>query len=157
MPFKTALGEMLKPYKVGKIRRAPEICVVFDGALEYSTTYQVWHVVSEVPVGNGIDNVALTTTGSGAPYLLDNYTGTTKLADDSVDMTFRNGRPNSDEGSAANSMSNFRFRHVNDTVCNSLMADGHVEAFTFNKRLPANDKNVTTLRRRNIYVNPVPQ
>src|SRR5439155_2969244 len=137
-------GEMLtKPYKLAKIRRAPEIVVIFDGALEYSATYNVWHVVSEVTVGNGIDNFALTTSGTGAPYLLDNYTATTKSPDDSVDMTFRNGKPNTDEP-ATGAMSNFRFRHLNNTVCNALMGDGHVEAFTYNRTKPPTDKNVTT-------------
>src|SRR5439155_9067807 len=116
----TPLGEfLLKPYKIAKIKRAPEIAVIFDGALEYSIAYNIWHAKSEVPVGQMIDNSALTNGGTGAPYLLDNYTGTTKSPDDSVDMTFPIGRPNSDEATT-NSTWNFRFRHMNNTVLNAL-------------------------------------
>jgi hypothetical protein len=37
------------------------------------------------------------------------------------------------------------------------MADGHVEAFHFNSKKPANDKQVSDLKRRNVYVNAVQQ
>jgi hypothetical protein len=35
------------------------------------------------------------------------------------------------------------------------MADGHVETFTYNKRLKPTDAKVTSLLRRNINVNPL--
>ena len=48
---------------------------------------------------------------------------------------------------------NFRFRHYKDTGLNALMVDGHVEAFQYKKGRNANDPNITTLKRKNIYVN----
>jgi prepilin-type processing-associated H-X9-DG protein len=48
---------------------------------------------------------------------------------------------------------NLRFRHFRDTGLNALMVDGHVEAFTYDKKKPANDPNVTNFKRANLYVN----
>lgn len=144
--------KLIKPYKIDRIKRAAEIIVIFDGALEWSATYNTWHAKSEVPVANMIDNSSL--TGS-APYLIDDYAGTTKSPDDSVDMTFPSGNPNTDSADPSKSTWNVRFRHMNNTVMNALMADGHVQSFTFKKNTPPTDRNVTDLRRRNVYVNSV--
>jgi prepilin-type processing-associated H-X9-DG protein len=49
---------------------------------------------------------------------------------------------------------NIRFRHISDTTANALMADGHVESFKYDKSKAPNDPHVTTLLKKNIYVNP---
>jgi prepilin-type processing-associated H-X9-DG protein len=46
-----------------------------------------------------------------------------------------------------------RFRHMRDTIANSLMADGHVESFRYDKTKKPNDPLVSTFLRRNVYVN----
>jgi prepilin-type N-terminal cleavage/methylation domain-containing protein/prepilin-type processing-associated H-X9-DG protein len=148
-------GIIRSPYKIAKVRRSAEIVLVFDGALQWSTTYNIWHAKSEVPVGREIDNSGI----MSAPYLLNDYTGTSKNPDDSVDMTWSpaSATPNTDDGSGGAGIWSVRFRHLNNTVMNSLMADGHVQSFSYKKTLPPADKNVTDLRRRNVYVNAAPQ
>ena len=54
-----------------------------------------------------------------------------------------------------NNWGRVRFRHMGNTVTNTLMADGHVESFRVNPRRPPNSANVTDLLRKHVYVNPV--
>ena len=42
---------------------------------------------------------------------------------------------------------------LKDTLANALMVDGHVESFTYDPKKKFNDPLVTTLKRKNIYVN----
>jgi prepilin-type processing-associated H-X9-DG protein len=98
-------------------------------------------------VANQIDKQA----AYGAERLTDNWSLGTKSPADSVDMTpVGGGLPNVD---SAQNFQTIRFRHNRDTVANALMVDGHVQSFTYNKRLPASDKKVTDFLRGNLYVN----
>ena len=95
--------------------------------------------------------------------MTDNYTGTTLSPDSSIDLRswWGPGAINQDDGRSDAGIqnplnaSNVRFRHVNNTVCNALMVDGHVQSFTYNPRLKPTDPKVTSLLRRNINVNPL--
>ena len=139
------------PYRLAKVKRASEIALIFDGALAFSTTYQTWHAKSEVPVAMELDNG--TFWGGPAPAFVDNYSGSTKRPDQSINMKFTDGQPNTDAADGNKAMWNIRFRHMKDSVANSLMVDGHVESFTYNKNRAPDDPSVTNLLRRNLYVN----
>jgi prepilin-type N-terminal cleavage/methylation domain-containing protein/prepilin-type processing-associated H-X9-DG protein len=150
------------PYKVGKVKRAAEIAIIFDGTLQYDITNNAYRPAYDVPIGACIDNY--TYPGAGGTWLLEpRMAALGKSMEDSVDMTpigGTNTTPNVDGvGNPANAGSyvniqNIRFRHMKNTVANALMVDGHCESFHFNPRLPANDKRVTDFKRKNIHINP---
>jgi prepilin-type processing-associated H-X9-DG protein len=136
-----------KPYKISKVRKSAEIALIFDCPL-YPLADGDFGLLYNVGVANQIDKQA----AYGPERLTDNWKLGTKSPSDSVDMTaVGGGNPNVD---SSQNYQTIRFRHNRDTVANVLMVDGHVEPFTFNKRLPANDKKVTSFLRRNLYVNP---
>jgi prepilin-type processing-associated H-X9-DG protein/prepilin-type N-terminal cleavage/methylation domain-containing protein len=140
------------PYKIQRIKRSSEVALLFDCPLVPTST-DGWGVQWDSAVANWLDNGAIFTPNE---RLTDRYQGN-KSADDSIDMTAHNGGgsvttfTNTDTTS---NLQNIRFRHNKDSVANVLMVDGHVESFTYNPKKPANDKGVTSLKRRNIYVNP---
>ena len=152
-------GRLVYPYPLSKIKRSSEIAIIWDGTMVLSQALPgqlIWTCAGpQVPVAGNIDNNGL----QSAPYLLDNYPGTTKTAADSIDMTDPNGGPPNVDFTPANNgqmINSIRFRHLDNTVANALMADGHVESFTYNHAKAANDLTVTTLKRGNIYVNKYP-
>ena len=154
----------IKPAKLGKIRRAAEIAVIFDGTMNQRGAIinvpDMWGARFSVPVANRIDNFRLS-NATATTYLTDLYglavnTGGLQ-ADQSIDMTATFGKPNVDNptaGAGDDNIQNVRFRHMKDTVCNALMADGHCEAFLYDPNKPVNHPAKTTMLRRNIYVNP---
>jgi prepilin-type processing-associated H-X9-DG protein len=142
---------LLVPYQVGRIKRAPEIAMIFDAPLYYdSSAYGIWKLKFELPVANGLDRNALT---AKAPFLLDNYAGTTVDPGSSIDLTSAGGfayPPNQDNFGNTGTI---RFRHMRDTMANALMADGHVESFRYDPRKKPDDPLVSNFLRRNVYVN----
>ena len=148
----SATGKQFQIWKLGKIKRSAEIAIIFDAPLVYDATAGIWKVQSETPVANNIDGGFW-----DKPYYFDDYTGTTKRADQSIDMTPRaGGTPSSLDNTNRDNPQNvgtIRFRHMKDTIANALMADGHAESFTYNPKRAPNDPTVTSFLRKNIYVN----
>ena len=143
-----------QPYKVGRIRRAAEIAMVFDAPVHYQNG--VWTVRENVPVANHLDagRAVFGYPSNNSTFLYDGYAGTTLLPNDSVEMTILNFQPNQFVNlDDLRNRQNIRFRHARDTVANVLMSDGHVESFTYNPRKSSNDKTVTNFLRKNINVN----
>jgi prepilin-type N-terminal cleavage/methylation domain-containing protein len=140
-------GNDAKPYKLSKIRQASEICLVFESTLiEQNGVYAPQY---NSAIANHIDFGAC-----WPPRLLlnMNYALGGVFGDDSVDMrALQGGGANKDVPTNA---LNIRFRHQKDTRQNVLMADFHVETFTYNPKKAGNDKTVTDLKRKNVYVNP---
>jgi prepilin-type N-terminal cleavage/methylation domain-containing protein/prepilin-type processing-associated H-X9-DG protein len=137
------------PYKLPKIKRSAEIALIFDCPL--IPTGDTWGLQWDVAVANQIDAQAI----YSPEHLTDNYPAT-KSPDDSINMkpiagSGPVGPPNSD---TAGNIQNIRFRHMKETRANVLMADGHVEFFTYNAKKAFDDKTVTNFKRRNLYVNP---
>jgi prepilin-type processing-associated H-X9-DG protein len=133
------------PYKIAKVRRSSEIALIWDAPLDPTNEYRVKF---EVPVSGQIDSWAI----FSAPWLTDNYAGTSKNPGQAVNMTAAGGVAFSNTDSAGNYQT-IRFRHKKDTMANALMVDGHVESFTYDAKKSPSDPLVTTLKRRNIYVN----
>jgi prepilin-type processing-associated H-X9-DG protein/prepilin-type N-terminal cleavage/methylation domain-containing protein len=142
-------GPNARPYKMSKVRNAAEIALLFDASLEVVAGAGYWHVKYDSAVANFID------FGHAWPplgLLNTNYAAGGVSADESIDMRALNGGPpNSDD---TNNGLNIRFRHQKDAQANVLMVDGHVQTFNYDKRKSPNDKLVTDLKRRNVYVNP---
>jgi prepilin-type N-terminal cleavage/methylation domain-containing protein/prepilin-type processing-associated H-X9-DG protein len=147
-PFGTPPGTANeKPYKISKVRKSAEIALLFDCPL-YPLSNGDWGLLYNTGVANQIDKQA----AYSPERLTDNWKLGTKSPDESVDMTpVGGGLPNTD---TTTNFQTIRFRHNRDTVSNVLMVDGHVQSFTYNKRLAPNDKKVTEFLRRNLYVNP---
>jgi prepilin-type N-terminal cleavage/methylation domain-containing protein/prepilin-type processing-associated H-X9-DG protein len=150
-------------YRSSKIKRASEIAIMFEGALEFDPASGEYVVPYDIPNAINIDNVMYpATTGTANPtYLVDTNYSSAVQPDDSINMspTFNNPMvaPNTDPTAIGGNHPNFyniRFRHNKNTAMNALMVDGHVESFTYNPKLPPNDKNVTSLKRKNIHVPP---
>jgi prepilin-type N-terminal cleavage/methylation domain-containing protein/prepilin-type processing-associated H-X9-DG protein len=156
-----ANGVMLTPYPLSRIKRSSEIAMVFDASLTRGGG--IWRVAWDIPVARGMDWARVYGWTQPTTYFTDVYNGTTLKPDSSIDMRswWGPGAVNQDDGRSDPNIqnplnaSNVRFRHVNNTVCNALMADGHVQSFTYNKRLGPGDPKVSSLLRSNVNVNPL--
>jgi prepilin-type N-terminal cleavage/methylation domain-containing protein/prepilin-type processing-associated H-X9-DG protein len=147
-----ATGKPFQVWRLGKIKRSSEVAMIFDGPLLYDATTNLWKVQWDVPIAGRLDGAFW-----DKPYYFDDFTGTTKRPDQSIDITAR------DAGNAASvkdtnkdvpqNIMTIRFRHMKDTQANALMADGHVESFTYNSKRAPNDPGVTNFLRKNCYVN----
>jgi prepilin-type N-terminal cleavage/methylation domain-containing protein/prepilin-type processing-associated H-X9-DG protein len=149
----------LQPAKVAQIKRSSEITYIFDGTLEQLPSGS-WRVAG-IPVGIFMSNGWIGYTGNFGCFL-DNYAAITAVPGINqgtpVAMGPDAGAPtaanqiyiNTDDADPANLQNpfNIRFRHMQNTMANALMVDGHVESFTYNS------KNMTTsLLDKNIFVN----
>lgn len=145
LPTTMALKDrLLKPYKVGKLKRSAEICLIFDGIQRMDTTGNA------DPVAYGLDADALASnpTSGGVSYHKAHYL----LDDGSIDFYSQPVfAPNEDFYSPPYQgyrMSNLRWRHGRNNAANIVYADGHGE--TRNLK-PGINAEVTA---RNLYVNP---
>lgn len=142
---------LTQPYRLSAIKNPSDVALLFDSSLAIDTnsaggTYTAGGP-NDDPVANQIDNGRINRDSC----LLTGYPNTPDLST-SVDMTPDGGGPvNAD---TQGNQQNIRFRHMNNTVANALMADGHVESFKYNKVLAPNSANVTTFLRKNLYLNP---
>jgi prepilin-type N-terminal cleavage/methylation domain-containing protein/prepilin-type processing-associated H-X9-DG protein len=132
------------PYKISKVRRSSEIALIFDCPVDPT---QGIKITDDVPVATRLDNGGIW----GPAALLDSYAGGVN-PDSSVNMLGTNVNIPVNSDSAGNP-GNIRFRHKKDTMANALMVDGHVETFTYDPKKGANNSRVTTLKRKNVYVN----
>jgi prepilin-type N-terminal cleavage/methylation domain-containing protein/prepilin-type processing-associated H-X9-DG protein len=148
----------LKVYKISQIKRSSEIAYIMDGSLEQLPS-GAWRVAG-IPVGIGLSEGWI---GWSANFgnLTDNYAS---MNDGATQATPVNMLSNWDQGNKNNAINtdtylpgngpfrsnpfNIRFRHMNNTVANALMIDGHVESYTFNP-----NTNVTSMLDKNIFVN----
>jgi prepilin-type N-terminal cleavage/methylation domain-containing protein/prepilin-type processing-associated H-X9-DG protein len=139
----------LKPAKLAHVKRAAEICALFDASVS--------NTVGGGQAGQWIAFSVAFALDKGRkdakPYFTDTYSlDPTLNASQPIDLT-----PYTGTGGTINDINkdndknwgNIRFRHANDTQANALMLDGHVQAFNFNKI-----SKTTDLLRKNIYVNP---
>ncbi len=168
-------GRWPVPYHQSNIKRSAEIGIVFDDSLAPNTQVGVtdadalsWGPWYTYPVAGSMDGWRLfypgsNSYGSGTTYFTDDYSlpaNTGLRPNDQIDMTPAGATAspaakywNTDTSANPN---NIRFRHLNNTVCNVLMVDGHVESFTL-KMIKTGTTTVnatTSLLRKNIYVNP---
>jgi prepilin-type processing-associated H-X9-DG protein len=145
-----------RPYPLAKIKRASEIALIFDGSLQYSDG--VWTANYEIPVAIGMDMARAYGWTSPTTFLTDNYGSTGLNPNSSIEPRSFFGSSTryinkDDAGAGGFNGNNVRFRHTKDTVCNALMVDGHVQSFAYDSRLKYDDPHVTTLLRKNVYVN----
>jgi len=149
-------------YPISKVRRSSEMALIWDCALVFSTADGVWHPDAEWSISINVDGKAIQRADQSSLYFEKMPAGFSP--DDSISLAAnfasgatagitsdKNGWTNRDLGPF--NVSNIRFRHINDTAVNVLMVDGHVEAFHYNKKRVADAKDVTDLKRRNLYVN----
>jgi prepilin-type processing-associated H-X9-DG protein len=135
----------LKPYKLARIKRAPEIIAIFDASLYNPAQAGQWIATA---CGFAIDKSRLLNPKTA---LTDDYSlDPTMNAGQPVDLTPYGGTGTANINTDGdNNKANFRFRHMRDTQLNALMLDGHVETFNYNKTNKTCD-----LLRKNINVNP---
>jgi len=132
------------PYKYGRIKRASEVALMWEAALE--VVNGKFDMKDATPVANQIDKARYYVQGS--PNLTDDYKGFNLKPNDPVEIAegpFGGSLTNKDNGS---NYQRIRFRHVKDTVGNVLFVDGHVEALKYNPQTKS-----STLLRKNLYVN----
>ena len=146
------------PYRMAKIRRAAEILLIADGNLAPIGSFNN-RLQSNATLGSLDRNAWKGGAPTSAPtpgYLLDDYATNGMMPNyppnSSIDLSFDNTNKinvdisiNGDTGPAG--FGNIRFRHLNNTAANVLMADGHVETHKFK------DKTSVTLKRLNVNVN----
>jgi prepilin-type N-terminal cleavage/methylation domain-containing protein/prepilin-type processing-associated H-X9-DG protein len=170
-------GIPIQPYRLSDIKRSSEICLIFDAAMYYDTNpsngMNGWNVPSSVPVAYRLDDGRWRYDELGRPttfltdqYNIDTNTGASAInqgqpIDLSPDYSWGslmiNGHsylntdtmPYSTTMSGNDGSGNIRFRHIDNTQCNALFCDGHVESFTYNPKTQTTD-----LTRSHINVNP---
>jgi len=132
----TSTFYFLSPYKIGHIKRSSEIAMIFD-AVVVPARGGGWSAPYFQPVAQTLDNGQI----NGPDYLVDclDPAGSINMSVTGTNLVNMDALP---EGQ------NIRFRHMNNRVCNALMADFHVESFTMQST------GSSDLQRRNIYVNP---
>jgi prepilin-type processing-associated H-X9-DG protein len=143
----TGTHALRAPYKIAKVRRSSEIALIFDAPLDPTNQMRVKY---EVPVATAIDNGGI----FSSPYLLDTPYSTTRKLEESINMTPSGSLNIYANKDITQNAQTIRFRHKKDTLANALMVDGHVESFTYDPKKKPNDPLVTSMLRRNIYVNP---
>jgi prepilin-type N-terminal cleavage/methylation domain-containing protein/prepilin-type processing-associated H-X9-DG protein len=162
-------GELTQPYRLSAVKNSSDVAMLFDGSVAQDTndsngTYTAGGY-NDDPVANHVDDNALTNTPTiaadgGGAHCLTSYSsaGQSDIPNlmDSVDMTpAGTGETIADiNADTQPNQQNIRFRHLNNSVANALMADGHCESFKFNKQYTTYQKNWTTFLRKNLYVNP---
>jgi prepilin-type N-terminal cleavage/methylation domain-containing protein len=133
----------LNSYPMSRVRRSSEIALVFDASLS-PVIGGGWSVAYQQPVAMMLDVGRI---GSDT-YLTDQYGLSPDgiFAGQAVAMTTASGGPmNMDDPT---NPQNIRFRHMNNRICNALMADMHVQSMKWSA------SGATDLQRRNINVNP---
>jgi prepilin-type N-terminal cleavage/methylation domain-containing protein/prepilin-type processing-associated H-X9-DG protein len=153
--------DYMKPYKISKVRRAAEIVLIADGALKPLPDPGVTGTMQANALLGGIDRVAFTGGNPQNRSLLLDDPRPSVLTPSApggsfVEITPPNGAnftnkdsPDQNALVSNSNWGNLRFRHVNNTTCNVLMVDGHVENHKMSR-----DKLTCTLKRLNINVNP---
>jgi prepilin-type N-terminal cleavage/methylation domain-containing protein/prepilin-type processing-associated H-X9-DG protein len=143
-------NQVMKCYKLGKLKRSAEIVMVFDGSMSLLTgvgqftTYSgnpYYRPRQNKPVADLIVRNTLNWPNASigsTTYLIADWKNTTLKADQSVDMF-----PVSAQGATPpvvfvnkdldNNDRNFRFRHGRNDMMNALFGDGHVANFTASK------------------------
>jgi prepilin-type processing-associated H-X9-DG protein len=149
---------ILCPYKLGGIKEASERVLLMDGSLVLSSPDGVVAPYNKMPVALKLDGNRLSWTAKLTTMMWQpGYAFSVVPPGDSIDMTpykFTTASPlqyaNTDD---SNNNVNVRFRHGRDTKANCLMADGHVETYSYDKSKAPADPRVTNLLRRYVYVN----
>jgi prepilin-type processing-associated H-X9-DG protein/prepilin-type N-terminal cleavage/methylation domain-containing protein len=149
----TRKNAWLMGYAASHIKRSAEIATIFDASLE--SRGGLWTTSAE---GFAIDNCRIQGVVSEPnTYLTDNYGGSTntggalapnqpiQMAPYGQDVLGTAADYNAD---TSGNWATIRFRHMNNTVANVLMLDGHVENFHYK----ASDHS-TDLLRLNININ----
>jgi len=154
--FTTGKTIWLSPYKLSRIRRSAEVLLIADANLAPLTGFN--NRLQSNAVLAFIDNKAFNGGPGATPTnLLDDYTRPGILPDYGPNTSINLGwdataKFNVDIQQSGESnpagWSTIRFRHLNNSAANVLMADGHVETHRFKS------KTECTLKRSNVNVNP---
>jgi prepilin-type processing-associated H-X9-DG protein/prepilin-type N-terminal cleavage/methylation domain-containing protein len=132
----------LRPYRIARIKRSSEMGLIFDASVANSVGSWNAHVVANGFDNNGINvRVYMTDTFSAAV----NPGASINTASGGGSQPFTPAYYNTD---SEQNLANIRFRHASNKKANVLMADGHVQAFTYNPLTHQSD-----LLERNINVN----
>lgn len=147
-------GYLLKPYKLAHIKRSTEVAMIFDASV--TSRGGVWNASADA---DGLDDGYL--YSNAGTCLTDQYqeTGITFNtaninAGQPISMISGNGinptgNPVYFNTDTDDNWATIRFRHNRNTQANALMADGHVETYTYNP-----NTRTTDMLRKNINVNP---
>ena len=142
------IAPLLLPYKLGQIRQAAEIALIWDA------TQLLYDDGNSLPVCNGVDQDSIytggTINGHTWNYLL---TGKNKSNDDvNLDQgVYAGNRDRSDLNPpySAASFADVRWRHSKNDTANFVYSDGHADT----KRLKIGKD--AEFKLRNLYVNPI--
>jgi prepilin-type N-terminal cleavage/methylation domain-containing protein/prepilin-type processing-associated H-X9-DG protein len=152
----------VRAYPMAKVKNSSEIAIVWDCSIRFDTANGVWHPVNDAATSDSVDKIGSQFGLRRPPYLYNEWsTASPQLnPDDSISMiaSFAIAASASDNFGFTNrdtdrNANNVRFRHINDTMANVLMVDGHVQTFRYNKKRPADAKDVTDFKRKNLYPN----
>jgi prepilin-type processing-associated H-X9-DG protein/prepilin-type N-terminal cleavage/methylation domain-containing protein len=172
LPYTPASGDLRQfdgtqnhdatPYKIGSIKRAAEIVLIFDAGLmkanvDASPVDQNYY--GALAIGNAVDGMRYLGGWVYTPdFLLQgwpaNDDGSTIIPGYNLDGPDKYANPGN--GAERDSVGDIRWRHLNNTAANFLMVDGHVETHSISPN-PAGGTFTpykTDLMGRNFNVNP---
>jgi prepilin-type processing-associated H-X9-DG protein len=138
----------LKPYKLSRIKRPTEIALIWDAPLN-QVPGGGWSAGGQAfPVAVGLDSYSINfnpgwNTGLTDDWALDNF------ATNGGQVVNISSNQDPPKGGT-----DIRFRHMKDRVANVLMADGHVQQFSYKRDLTAYTGYTTDFLRKYICVNP---
>jgi prepilin-type N-terminal cleavage/methylation domain-containing protein/prepilin-type processing-associated H-X9-DG protein len=131
-------GKKMQPYKIGGIRRAAEVVLIFDGTQILPNSCRALSVAYRI---DNDFNFAPQSRYQIAPFL--NFDDPTK-SDNSSSVK---GQLNREANDFTSSDAQIRWRHLKNRDANFLYVDGHCESHT------RKSDSQTTLLRRNVNVN----
>jgi len=136
----------LRPYKLAHIKRSSDIAMIFDG----SGYVNGGNWLGAYTTAAGMDNFGI----QSKTFMTDWYSiaGIRESAATPIDTTGGFGlqpfTPADYNADTQANVQNIRFRHAGNTQANALMADGHVQSFSYNPR-----SHTTNMLEGNINVN----
>ena len=141
-------AKLVSSYKWTHLKRPSEAALIFDTSLKLNASGE--QTAMSVNAW-WLDNGHL----FSSTYLTDNYAldpinsapGGWQNSQNSIDVTANSGVISDSNKDVLGNPANIRFRHMYNTIANSLMGDGHVESFILK------DRYTTTLPRGAVNVN----
>ena len=146
----------LEPYKLGSVKESSERGLLFEASLirvgGAGIDQNDWSPRYNVPVAFRIDQTRMWNADRLSTIRFE--VGRWNYVNPSASISMQSATPGNANTDSIENEHNVRFRHGDNTKTNVLFVDGHVADFVYNPKKGETDPQVTTLLRRNVYVNP---
>jgi prepilin-type N-terminal cleavage/methylation domain-containing protein/prepilin-type processing-associated H-X9-DG protein len=139
----------LHPYKLSRIKRSAEVALIWDAPLTHLPEGGWSANGVGFPVATGLDSYSINFNPAWNTGLTDVWTLDSNATNGGQIVNIAGANQDPPKGGT-----DIRFRHMKDRVANVLMADGHVQQFSFKPDKTAYTGYTTDFLRKFICVNP---